>query len=64
VPDQDRPVDGTWTFEPDGDATRVHFVAEGEVRGLMKLLEPIASRALARRFAGYHRNLRQHVEQG
>jgi carbon monoxide dehydrogenase subunit G len=60
------PVDGTWAFEPDGDGdgTRVHFVAEGELRGLLRLLEPIAKRALARQFAGYHRNLRRHVEAG
>jgi uncharacterized protein YndB with AHSA1/START domain len=56
------PIDGTWTFEPDGDGTRVHFVAEGRRRGLMKMLGPAAPRLLARRFAAYHRNLRQNVE--
>jgi hypothetical protein len=58
------PVDGTWSFEPDGDGTQVHFVAEGELTGLMKLFEPIARRAIARQFAGYHRNLRVNVERG
>jgi hypothetical protein len=56
------PVDGTWTFEPDGEGTRAHFIADGELKGLMKLLEPVARRALARQFAGYHRNLHQNVE--
>jgi uncharacterized protein YndB with AHSA1/START domain len=27
------PIDGTWSFESDGDGTRVHFVAGGELRG-------------------------------
>jgi hypothetical protein len=56
------PVDGTWLFEPDGAGTRVHFIAEGEKKGLMKVLGPIAARLLARRFATYHRNLRRNVE--
>jgi uncharacterized protein YndB with AHSA1/START domain len=56
------PGDGTWTFEPDGDGTRVHFIGTAELSGLMKLLQPIASRVMARQFAGYHRNLRQNLE--
>ena len=55
-------IDGTWTFEPNDDGTRVHFTAEGELTGLMKLLEPLARRGLARQFAGYHENLRRHLE--
>ena len=58
------PVDGTWTFEPDGDGTRVVFTAEGELTGLLKLLEPVVRRLLARQFAGYHRNLKENVERG
>jgi uncharacterized protein YndB with AHSA1/START domain len=58
------PVDATWIFEPDGDGTRVHFTAQGELTGLTKLFEPVASRLLARQFAGYHRNLRRNVERG
>jgi carbon monoxide dehydrogenase subunit G len=58
------PVDGTWSFRPEGDGTRVHFVAEGELRGLMRLLQPIATLVLAREFAHYHRNLRRNVEAG
>jgi uncharacterized protein YndB with AHSA1/START domain len=58
------PVDGTWTFEPDGDGTRVHFLADGELSGPMRMFEPIAARLLARQFAGYHRRLRRNVEGG
>jgi uncharacterized protein YndB with AHSA1/START domain len=57
------PVDGTWTFAPaDGGGTRVDFVAEGELRGLMRLATPIAGRMIARQFAEYHENLRRNVE--
>ncbi|HEY3945648.1 MAG TPA: SRPBCC family protein [Solirubrobacteraceae bacterium] len=56
------PVDGTWTFEPQGEGTLVHFVAEGELSGPIKLLEPVASRVFARQFAGYHQNLRRALE--
>lgn len=56
------PIDGTWIFEPDADGTRVHFTAEGELAGMMKLFGPLAAPLLARQFAGYHRNLRRNVE--
>jgi carbon monoxide dehydrogenase subunit G len=56
------PIDGTWTFEPDGDGTRVRFLAAGELSGPMKLLEPLFERVFARQFAGYHRKLRQNLE--
>ena len=49
------PIDGTWSFEPHDDGTRVHFVAEGELRGVMRLFQPIAKRVIARQMAGYHR---------
>ena len=58
------PIDGTWTFEPLGEETRVRFVATGELKGPLKLLQPLTERALARQFAGYHRNLRQNLEHG
>jgi carbon monoxide dehydrogenase subunit G len=56
------PIDGWWTFEPDGDGTRVHFFAEGEQKGMMKLLGPLLPRVLSRQFAGYHEELRKHLE--
>ncbi|HWD75772.1 MAG TPA: SRPBCC family protein [Solirubrobacteraceae bacterium] len=58
------PVDGTWSLEPDGAGTRVHFVAEGALHGLMRAIQPVAERMLARQFAGYHRHLRANVERG
>ena len=58
------PVDGTWTLEPDGSGTRVHFTAEGQLSGALSLLQPVARRVMSRQFAAYHRNLRRNVEHG
>lgn len=58
------PVDGEWSFEADGDGTRVHFVAEGELHGAMRVLQPVLRLVLRRRMAGYHRNLSRNVETG
>ena len=57
------PIDGTWTFEPEGErGTRVRFTAEGQVGGTPRAFEPILKRLIARQFAGYHRNLRRNLE--
>jgi uncharacterized protein YndB with AHSA1/START domain len=56
------PVDGAWSFEAYRGGTRVQFVAEGTLRGLMRALEPALSRLMARHFAGYHRKLRSNLE--
>jgi hypothetical protein len=56
------PIDATYSFEPDGGGTRVSFVAEGPLRGLMRLGEPVLKRVMAKQFAGYHENLRGKVE--
>jgi Activator of Hsp90 ATPase homolog 1-like protein len=58
------PVDATYRFEPDGNGTKVTFVAEGPLSGAMRLLEPLTKRMMARQFAGYHEKLRQNVEAG
>ena len=58
------PIDGTWSFELDGEGTRVHFVADGELRGALRMLQPVAKLLMARQMAGYHRNLRRNVEAG
>jgi hypothetical protein len=42
----------------------VDFVAEGKLRGVMRVLQPAAKRLMARRMAAYHRNLRRIVEAG
>jgi carbon monoxide dehydrogenase subunit G len=57
------PVDGTWTFEPGGAGTRVQFVAEGQLKGAMRLLGPLAARMIARQFRGYHEHLRRNLEE-
>jgi uncharacterized protein YndB with AHSA1/START domain len=56
------PIDGTWSFEPDGAGTRVNFTADGELHGAMRMAQPLMKRLLARQFAGYHRNLRRQIE--
>ncbi len=56
------PIDGTWSLEPDGAGTRVQFVAEGPLHGVMRLLAPVTRRVMARQFAGYHRKLRDNLE--
>lgn len=57
------PVDGRWTFASDeAGATRVHFVAEGDLTGLMRLLEPLLRRGIARSFRRYHALLARNVE--
>jgi uncharacterized protein YndB with AHSA1/START domain len=57
-----QPVDGTWTMRPDGVGTQVDFVAEGDLRGAMRLASPIVGRMMARQFRAYHDNLRRNVE--
>jgi len=56
------PIDGTWTFEPEGDGTRVSFAAEGELGGATRAFGPLFKRLIARQFADYHSNLRRNVE--
>ena len=56
-----QPIDGTWTLEPDGAGTKVVFVAAGELRGPARLIGALIQRAMAREFAGYHRNLRRNL---
>ena len=56
-----QPIDGTWTLEPDGAGTKVVFVAAGKLRGPTRLIAPVIQRAMAREFAGYHRNLCRNV---
>jgi uncharacterized protein YndB with AHSA1/START domain len=56
------PIDGSWVFSPQGGGTRVEFVAEGPVPGLMRLAAPIVKRLMGREFAEYHANLRRNIE--
>ena len=57
------PIDGTWTFAADGAGTRVDFVIEGPLSGLMRAVEPLVARITARQFRAYHRKLRTNIEQ-
>jgi uncharacterized protein YndB with AHSA1/START domain len=56
------PIDGAWSFTPDGAGTRVDFVAQGPLPGFTRMLEPLAKRIIKRRFADYHERLRRNVE--
>ena len=56
------PVDGSWTLTPEGEGTRVDFVAEGELKGFSRLAQPLLARLTARQFARYHELLKRNVE--
>jgi carbon monoxide dehydrogenase subunit G len=56
------PVDGRWTFEDDGaGGSRVHFVADGELSGPIRLLERLVRLGVDRSFRRYHALLAQQV---
>jgi carbon monoxide dehydrogenase subunit G len=57
------PVDGRWTFEDDGaGGSRVNFVAEGELTGFARVMEPLLRNGIARSFRKYHALLARNVE--
>jgi len=56
------PIDGTWSFEPEGEGTRVRFVADGRLRGAARLAEPILGVMLGRQMTRCHANLRTRLE--
>jgi len=56
------PVDGTWTFEGDGEGTAVRFVGEGELNGMPRVLRPLLKLMIGRQMASHHRNLRRNLE--
>jgi uncharacterized protein YndB with AHSA1/START domain len=57
-----QPIDGSWALSATDDGTRVVFVSEGALRGLMRLAEPIVRRMVDRQFSKYHEILRRNVE--
>ena len=60
-----QPVDGTWTFTPEGDgATRLRLVGEGDLQGPIRFLGPLVKRGMARNFRAYHEHLRKNLENG
>jgi hypothetical protein len=57
------PVDGRWTFaDLDGGGTEVIFVAEGPVRGRLRLVEPLVKLGIATSFRECHRLLAEQIE--
>ena len=54
------PLDGRWELELTRSGTRLRFVGEGDVRGVLRLAKP----ALARQFRAYHKRLKSLVEGG
>jgi len=54
------PLDGRWELEPTRGGTRLRFVGEGDIRGLLRLTRPV----LTRQFRGYHKRLKRLVEDG
>jgi carbon monoxide dehydrogenase subunit G len=52
------PLDGRWELEPSPGGTLLRFVGEGDVHGLLRLTKPM----LARQFRGYHKRLKDLVE--
>jgi uncharacterized protein YndB with AHSA1/START domain len=62
VLDGPMPLDGSWTLEPRQGSTRLHFVGEGATRRLMRPLDGMLSRAVARQFARHHRRLKTVLE--
>jgi carbon monoxide dehydrogenase subunit G len=56
------PIHGTWTFEDEGNGTRVQFEATGSFGGFLGRLGPISRRALSRQMAIYHRALKNNLE--
>jgi uncharacterized protein YndB with AHSA1/START domain len=56
------PLDGSWTLEPLPGATRLHFVGEGATRGLLRPLDGLLSRSVARQFGQHHNRLKAALE--
>jgi len=57
-----QPIDGTWTLSVAGGGTQVEFVAEGPLRGFLRIAAPIVTLMIDRQFRVYHENLRRNVE--
>ena len=57
------PVTGSYSFEPDGEGTKVTFTLQGEAGGFFKLAEPIVARATQRQWETNLANLKDLLEQ-
>jgi uncharacterized membrane protein len=56
------PIDGRNRFAPAGRGTRLHFVAEGELRGPLRLARPILARLVLRQFQADYARLVEALE--
>ena len=57
------PVTGSYSFEPDGEGTKVTFTLQGEPGGFFKLAEPIVARSTQRQWETNLANLKDLLEQ-
>lgn len=57
------PLEGRYSFEPDGAGTRVTFAMQGEPGGFFKLAEPIVARSTQRQWETNLANLKDLLEQ-
>ena len=58
------PIDGRNEFTAVDGATRIEFVAEGELRGALRLAAPVLGRLLRRQFDGDYTRLKDALESG
>ena len=56
------PMQGSYTFEPNGDGTRVTFLLTGEPGGFFKLAEPVLMQILQRQWQTNLANLKDVLE--
>ncbi len=62
IVDGPQPIDGTWSLSRSSGGTRIHFVAEGQLHGAMRIATPIVTRIIHRQFRDYHDNLRRRLQ--
>ena len=58
------PIDGRNAFTAVDGATRIEFVAEGELRGALRLAGPVLARLLHRQFERDYARLKDALESG
>ena len=54
--------EGTWTFEPLDSGTKVALVAEGRMKGLMRLFEPLIARKFRAQIDGNTARVKELLE--
>jgi uncharacterized protein YndB with AHSA1/START domain len=57
-------IHGDHSFSPEGNGTRIDFVAHGELPKPLRLVGPLAGWMLERQFRGYFENLKRLLETG